>query len=154
MGWRIRRSLSLGKDMRINAGKHGINSVTFGRRGMPHITTGKSGIQLGVSVPGTGVSYTKRIDGKSRRSGASKEREIMEDTNNQSATITSQQNKSVQMPASGTSSTSNVPPSVSSNTNPDGKKQPKMIKRKTFYHLVGHRHSSQSFYRQQRIQFQ
>ena len=43
MGFRIRKSISLGKGMRVNLGKNGISSVTFGKRGAPHVTVGKRG---------------------------------------------------------------------------------------------------------------
>ena len=51
MGFRIRKSISFGKGFRVNLGKSGIPSVTFGKRGAPHITrqaedkTVKEGIQ-------------------------------------------------------------------------------------------------------------
>ena len=41
MGFRIRKSISFGKGFRVNLGKSGITSVTFGKRGAPHITTGR-----------------------------------------------------------------------------------------------------------------
>lgn len=57
MGFRIRKSISLGKGMRVNLGKNGISSVTFGKRGAPHVTVGKRGTYVGASIPGTGISY-------------------------------------------------------------------------------------------------
>jgi chemotaxis protein histidine kinase CheA len=61
MGWRLRKSIG-GKYFRINIGKRGINSVTFGGRGKPHVTTGKTGTRVGAAIPGTGLSYTHKID--------------------------------------------------------------------------------------------
>lgn len=61
MGFRIRKSISLGKGMRVNLGKNGISSVTFGKRGAPHVTVGKRGTYVGASVPGTGISYSQKI---------------------------------------------------------------------------------------------
>ena len=61
MGWRVRKSIG-GKLFRLNLGKHGITSATIGERGMPHVTVGKHGTYIGASIPGTGVSYSKRID--------------------------------------------------------------------------------------------
>lgn len=41
MGFRIRKSISLGKGLRLNLGKSGVTSVTMGKRGAPHVTVGK-----------------------------------------------------------------------------------------------------------------
>ncbi len=35
MGFRIRKSISLGKGLRLNLGKSGVTSVTMGKRGAP-----------------------------------------------------------------------------------------------------------------------
>ena len=70
MGFRIRKSISLGKGVRINLGKNGISSVTVGKRGAPHVTVGKRGTYVGTSIPGTGISYSQKISGK--KSSASK----------------------------------------------------------------------------------
>ena len=61
MGFRFRKSIGLGKFGRINIGRKGISSVTLGRRGGPHVTVGKDGTSVGTSIPGTGISYEKRI---------------------------------------------------------------------------------------------
>lgn len=61
MGFRIRKSISLGKGVRINLGKKGVSSVTFGKRGAPHVTVGKRGTYVGASIPGTGISYSQKI---------------------------------------------------------------------------------------------
>lgn len=63
MGWRFRRSIG-GKYFRLNLGKHGVNGVTLGGRGMPHVTTGRTGTRVGASIPGTGISYTHKIDAR------------------------------------------------------------------------------------------
>ena len=70
MGFRIRKSISLGKGVRVNLGKNGISSVTVGKRGAPHVTVGKRGTYVGTSIPGTGISYSQKISGK--KSSASK----------------------------------------------------------------------------------
>ena len=70
MGFRIRKSISLGKGVRINLGKNGISSVTVGKRGAPHVTVGKHGTYVGASIPGTGISYSQKISGQ--KSSASK----------------------------------------------------------------------------------
>ena len=61
MGWRVRKSFG-GKFFRLNMGKHGVTSATIGERGMPHVTVGKHGTYVGASIPGTGISYSERID--------------------------------------------------------------------------------------------
>ncbi|MFT8537984.1 DUF4236 domain-containing protein [Bifidobacterium aquikefiri] len=61
MGWRFRKSIG-GKYFRVNLGKHGVTSTTFGKRGMPHVTVGESGTRVGASIPGTGLYYSQRID--------------------------------------------------------------------------------------------
>ena len=59
MGFRIRKSISLGKGVRVNLGKKGVSSVSFGKRGAPHVTVGKRGTYVGASIPGTGISYSQ-----------------------------------------------------------------------------------------------
>lgn len=63
MGWRFRRSIG-GKLFRVNIGKRGVSSVTFGGNGMPHVTTGRGGTRVGASIPGTGLYYTHTVGGK------------------------------------------------------------------------------------------
>ena len=57
MGLRFRRSIRLGKYVRINIGKTNA-SVSMGVRGA-HITAGKNGVRRTVGIPGSGLSYTK-----------------------------------------------------------------------------------------------
>lgn len=40
----------MGKGVRINLGKDGISSVSFGRRDAPHVTVGKRGTYVGASI--------------------------------------------------------------------------------------------------------
>lgn len=73
MGFRIRKSISLGKGMRLNLGKKGITSVSFGKRGAPHVTVGKGGTRFGTPViPGTGISYETRLDKPSKKTSGRK----------------------------------------------------------------------------------
>lgn len=51
MGFRIRKSISLGKGLRLNLGKSGVTSVTMGKRGAPHVTVGKGGTRFGTPLP-------------------------------------------------------------------------------------------------------
>lgn len=68
MGFRIRKSISLGKGLRLNLGKSGVTSVTIGKRGAPHVTVGKGGTRFGTPViPGTGISYETRLDKPSKK---------------------------------------------------------------------------------------
>lgn len=50
MGFRIRKSIRLGKGLRLNLGKSGVTSVTMGKRGAPHVTVGKGGTRFGTPV--------------------------------------------------------------------------------------------------------
>lgn len=68
MGFRIRKSISLGRGLRVNLGKSGVTSVTIGKRGAPHVTVGKGGTRFGTPViPGTGISYETRLDKPSKK---------------------------------------------------------------------------------------
>ncbi|MBW3095011.1 DUF4236 domain-containing protein [Bifidobacterium sp. 64T4] len=72
MGFRVRKSISLGKGVRINLGKDGVSSVSFGKRGAPHVTVGKRGTYVGASIPGTGISYSHKIsDNKHAKTSSS-----------------------------------------------------------------------------------
>lgn len=75
MGFRIRKSISLGKGIRVNLGKNGISSVTFGKRGAPHVTVGKRGTYVGASIPGTGISYSQKISDEKARQGEESQEE-------------------------------------------------------------------------------
>ena len=66
MGFRIRKSISLGKGMRVNLGKNGISSVTFGKRGAPHVTVGKRGTYVGASIPGQKDPSSKPVKNKTK----------------------------------------------------------------------------------------
>lgn len=75
MGFRFRKSVSLGKHARINIGKNGVNGVTFGSKGSPHVTVGKRGTTVGASIPGTGISYSQKISGSSKTSDSSRRKD-------------------------------------------------------------------------------
>jgi uncharacterized membrane protein len=57
MGFRFRKSIKLGKNIKLNIGKKGINSVSIGGRGFTK-NIGKNGTRTTVGIPETGVSYT------------------------------------------------------------------------------------------------
>jgi hypothetical protein len=61
MGFRFRRSISLGKELRINIGKRNA-SLGIGGRGLG-VSIGTSGNWFRVGLPGSGLSYSSRIGG-------------------------------------------------------------------------------------------
>lgn len=66
MGFRFRKTVNLGKGVRFNISKSGV-STSIGPRGSS-ISFGKRGTYANLGIPGTGISYRKRID-KSRDCG-------------------------------------------------------------------------------------
>lgn len=61
MGWRFRKSIKILPGLKVNIGKDGFSSISVGTRGA-HITMGKNGTTVSAGIPGTGLSYTKRLD--------------------------------------------------------------------------------------------
>jgi tetratricopeptide (TPR) repeat protein len=62
MAFRFRKSISLGKGLRINLGKTGV-SLSAGRRGSGMgMTFGRRGTYLNTGLVGTGLSYRTRVD--------------------------------------------------------------------------------------------
>ena len=61
MGLRFRKTVSLGKGVRLNFSKSGV-STSVGPRGAS-VTFGKNGTYANIGLPGTGLSYRKRIGG-------------------------------------------------------------------------------------------
>lgn len=59
MGFRFRRSIRLGKGLRINLSKSGA-SLSVGRRGAT-VNFGPKGERVTVGVPGTGISYSSKL---------------------------------------------------------------------------------------------
>lgn len=66
MGWSFRRSINLGP-FRINFSKSGI-SYSFGMAGFRTGVNAKGRRYSSVSVPGTGVRYTKNHGGAKKKS--------------------------------------------------------------------------------------
>ena len=56
MSFRFRKSISLGKGLRLNLGKTG-GSFSLGGKGAT-VNLGKRGERTTVGIPGTGISYT------------------------------------------------------------------------------------------------
>ncbi len=67
MGFRFRKSVSLGKGVRLNLGKRGMG-VSLGSKGL-RLGVGPYGARSSVGIPGTGISY--EIRSGSGRSGTS-----------------------------------------------------------------------------------
>ncbi|MBN1217505.1 MAG: DUF4236 domain-containing protein [Anaerolineae bacterium] len=65
MGFRLQRSIRLGKFIRLNISKSGVG-VSAGVRGL-RISTGPRGTHLNVGLPGTGLSYRKQLRSKSNK---------------------------------------------------------------------------------------
>ena len=59
MGFRYRKSLSLGSGVRLNLSKKGVG-ISFGVKGF-RVSSGPTGGRVTVSVPGTGLSYAKHF---------------------------------------------------------------------------------------------
>lgn len=64
MGFRFRKTVNLGKGLRLNLSKSGI-STSVGPRGAS-MTFGKNGTYANLGIPGTGISYHQRIGGKKK----------------------------------------------------------------------------------------
>ena len=65
MSLRFRKSIRLGNGLRVNLSKSG-TSLSVGKRGST-VNFGPRGERMTVGVPGTGLSYSKRIGGRVRR---------------------------------------------------------------------------------------
>jgi hypothetical protein len=58
MGFRFRRTFSIGPGLRLNLSKSGV-SASVGRRGL-WFTMGPRGTRTTIGIPGTGLSYTEQ----------------------------------------------------------------------------------------------
>lgn len=59
MGLNFRKSFKIG-GVRISVGKKGLSSVSMGAKGA-RVSLGKKGVRTTVSVPKTGLSYSKQF---------------------------------------------------------------------------------------------
>lgn len=66
MGWGYRKSIRLGKGVRLNVSKRGIG-VSAGVKGF-RVGTGPSGSRIRATLPGTGLYYEKRLGSGTKRS--------------------------------------------------------------------------------------
>jgi hypothetical protein len=64
MGFRFRKSITLGNGLRGNITGRGLSSVSVGKPGST-LNVGRSGIRVTAGIPGTGMSYSSRIGGAS-----------------------------------------------------------------------------------------
>ena len=62
MAFRFRRTFKIAPGLQLNLGKKNV-SVRAGGRGLG-ITAGTAGKTLGAGIPGTGLHYRKKLDGK------------------------------------------------------------------------------------------
>lgn len=68
---RLRKSIKVGKNVRVNIGKKGFSSISVGKRGAT-INAGKKGLKATVGIPGSGLSKSGYIF-KSKSKNQSKE---------------------------------------------------------------------------------
>ena len=61
MGLYFRKSINLGKGVRLNLSKRGIG-ISGGVKGA-RISTGPNGTYMNLSIPGTGIGYRKKLSG-------------------------------------------------------------------------------------------
>lgn len=62
MGFRFRKTKALGKGARLNIGK-GTIGASLGPKGST-VSVGKRGVYGNVGIPGTGLSFRQKLDGK------------------------------------------------------------------------------------------
>lgn len=74
MSFRFRRSFKIAPGLRLNVGRKSV-SVRAGVKGFG-LTSGTAGSHISGGIPGTGLSYTKRIRGKG--SGSALEADAVE----------------------------------------------------------------------------
>lgn len=65
MGFRFSKSIRLGKFLRLNLSKSGIG-LSAGVKGA-RLSLGKRGARATFSLPGTGLSWSKKLGGRKRR---------------------------------------------------------------------------------------
>jgi hypothetical protein len=69
MGWRFRKRLRFSKWLHVNLSKSGA-SLSVGRRGAT-VNVGRRGATATVGIPGSGVSYQKRLGKRKATPGPS-----------------------------------------------------------------------------------
>ena len=61
MGFRFRKSINLGKGVRLNIGKKTLG-LSVGRRGLRFTTNSKNQKRITAGIPGTGLYWTESVD--------------------------------------------------------------------------------------------
>ncbi len=74
MGFRLQRSIRLGKFVRLNISKSGVG-FSAGVRGL-RVSHGPSGTHFTAGLPGTGLSYRKKIGGGTKKKKARKQNDV------------------------------------------------------------------------------
>jgi hypothetical protein len=95
MGLRIRKSISLGKGVRLNVGKSGVG-VSFGTRGLRYSINSSGRRTTTVGIPGTGLSYSTSTGARGKRnysSNAYNTRQRLQEQRQQQKLNEVQQNK-------------------------------------------------------------
>ena len=70
MSFRLNKRINIGKFLRLNISKSGV-SVSAGVPGA-RVTTGPGGKRLTLGIPGTGISYVKKLDQPARKKTATR----------------------------------------------------------------------------------
>lgn len=70
MGFGFRKSIRLGKGVRLNLSKSGVG-ISAGVKGF-RVSTGPKGSRVTTSIPGTGIYYSEKIGGKKKRTTKNK----------------------------------------------------------------------------------
>ncbi|WP_081403514.1 DUF4236 domain-containing protein [Acinetobacter sp. HR7] len=65
MGFNFRKSIKIAPGIRLNLTQKGISSVSMGTKGA-RVSAGKRGVQSTLGVPGTGLSYTHKLNSSSK----------------------------------------------------------------------------------------
>ncbi|WP_151710814.1 DUF4236 domain-containing protein [Acinetobacter brisouii] len=63
MSLRFKKSIKILPGIKLNISKNGLNSVTIGKPGAS-INISKKGKQATIGIPGTGLSYSKKISSR------------------------------------------------------------------------------------------
>lgn len=66
MGWRYRKSIKIAPGVKLNFGKKSMGVSIGGKYGGVSINS-KRGVTTRTSIPGTGLSYTRKVGGKKNR---------------------------------------------------------------------------------------
>lgn len=61
MGFNFRKSIQIAPGVKLNIGKKGVNSVSFGQKGAKVTKTKNGDTKVTIGIPGTGISYTKKL---------------------------------------------------------------------------------------------